>query len=313
MATVPHGADTSRRLELTRLKAPPSFTAGGDQLHTPCCSGPTRHQRRPDQRTGAQKSPPPADRSLILHSGTRKEVVGESHHQDVLRAVAGPLEPDGASPDRRLHLVRLIAEPDNSVDPEAIRVELDGELVGYIPAERTTQYHPFLEWAAAQGFAVLSRAHIIGGFRLVDGRTASLGIALNHSSPPTVQYDGPRPTIVDPTPEQWSWKDINVTGEQDHQEFLAARQFRMNVAELTIRDSRVMVSLEGREIGRLTQKMSERYGNALQREIELDGSATVFCKVSRGPNKLECTVKLPTGEQLAEWEMFLRWRNRSRG
>ena len=164
----------------------------------------------------------PSGAAVMLHCGSGKEVKGESNYQPALLRAADPLGPNGPANDRRLVVVQLSREPDTQYDPKAVRVSLGGETVGYVPRERTVEYQPFLDWASGQGWDVLSRAHLVGGFAMPTGRRANLGIYLNHSSPPTVQYDGPQPTLCNPDPRRRrDWANINVTGEEQHQELLS--------------------------------------------------------------------------------------------
>ena len=43
----------------------------------------------------------------------------------------------------------LVPEPDNPVDPNAIRIEVDGELIGYVPAKMCEKIHKLLPRAAS--------------------------------------------------------------------------------------------------------------------------------------------------------------------
>lgn len=69
---------------------------------------------------------------MIYLSGDRRyslAVVGESHYQDALIAIAGPYSEEGRS--MRCYAV-LDPEEDNPHDPNAVRVEIGGDTVGYI-------------------------------------------------------------------------------------------------------------------------------------------------------------------------------------
>jgi hypothetical protein len=67
-------------------------------------------------------------------------VVGESHNQDVLRALAGKLGSDG------VFTARLVPEPHNPHDANAVAICVDGDLakVGYLAREVAKTYHPIL-------------------------------------------------------------------------------------------------------------------------------------------------------------------------
>lgn len=98
------------------------------------------------------------------------DVVGESRFQASLERLKGSHEHD-------LKVVAtLVPEPSNSHDPNAVRVEIGGHLMGYLPRENAAQY--------ALKVAGRCSAKIVGGFRLDDGSTAHLGVKLNLSWPP---------------------------------------------------------------------------------------------------------------------------------
>lgn len=240
----------------------------------------------------------------MLHVGNSKPVTGDIRHQGVLRHAAGPLGPLGPSSDRRHLVVRLERDPHDRRNPGAVKVALNGETVGHVPAARLDEYNPLLDWAAAVGYEVLCRAHLVGGHPDCDGTPAALGIYLNHSSPPVVQFHGYPPSLADPQPSWWGdWIDIDVVGEGHHQDFLARRQFRMNVAELVPGEQgRLHVEIETTRVGHLTSGMSERYRPGVVKRPAAEQPVTVFCKVKPGAQKLEVSVKLPRNEALAGWE-----------
>ena len=84
-------------------------------------------------------------------------VAGESHYQDALRALAGP------GHVRRDTEARLVAEPDNVHDPHAVRVEIDGHKVGYLPRELAPAWGPRLAELATRRRVAGCEATIVGG------------------------------------------------------------------------------------------------------------------------------------------------------
>lgn len=84
-------------------------------------------------------------------------VAGESHYQDALRAIAGPGEV-------RLETeAQLVAEPDNPHDANAVRVEIEGAKVGYLPRALAAAWTPRLAELAARRRVGACEATIIGG------------------------------------------------------------------------------------------------------------------------------------------------------
>lgn len=110
------------------------------------------------------------------------EVAGESHYKDGIASL-GTISRDYYWPAERLYEkfvdgdrvykyqfdrlpARLIPEPDNEHDPNAIRVEVNGVKVGYIPRTETARISPLL----ADGVSVL--ASIMGGPHKVISETS---------------------------------------------------------------------------------------------------------------------------------------------
>ena len=111
-------------------------------------------------------------------------VRGESRRQDALHAICG-------EPRKQGYLVpvgaKLRREPRNPADKNAIRVEVGGELVGYLARELSEQMSPVLDKFNCREFAV---AGIIRGG---SSRAPSLGVHLwlgRRLSPgPNIQLD----------------------------------------------------------------------------------------------------------------------------
>ena len=69
-------------------------------------------------------------------------------------------------------------ELDNPNDPYAVEVRIGGELVGYVPKELTSRYHPLIaETIAAEGEA-RCEAEIRGGWERPGGDIGRFGVVL---------------------------------------------------------------------------------------------------------------------------------------
>jgi hypothetical protein len=60
------------------------------------------------------------------HGEYAQEVVGESNYQPALRAIK-------ASAEKPFHRARLVAEDTNPYDEQAVRVDVAGHTIGYLP------------------------------------------------------------------------------------------------------------------------------------------------------------------------------------
>jgi hypothetical protein len=114
-------------------------------------------------------------------------VAGVSHEnrQDIIRRMTGK-EP-----------CRLVPEPSNKFDPNAIAVHVamaDGrvEHVGFLPRDLAKQVSPHLEGESVMAHIL----EIVGGFELFNGETAAYGLRISVEIPDDlpVRADGKEAT-----------------------------------------------------------------------------------------------------------------------
>jgi tetratricopeptide (TPR) repeat protein len=107
------------------------------------------------------------------------EVVGESAYQDVLWRLCG-----GTVGERvRCGITAVLApEPANPYDPNAIAVQIDGEVVGYLRRATAQEYLPGLKrLMSLRGGYIALRGVIVGGGHYDDG-PGRLGVWLEHDT-----------------------------------------------------------------------------------------------------------------------------------
>jgi hypothetical protein len=96
-------------------------------------------------------------RQTFLRGRELVNVAGESHYQEALRAIAG-------SGEVRLAVEsQLVPEPDNPHDPNAVRVEIEGAKVGYLPRALAAAWSARLAELAARRRVGACEATIVGG------------------------------------------------------------------------------------------------------------------------------------------------------
>lgn len=113
---------------------------------------------------------------VMLEGGFRVEVVGESNYQDALEAACGGRQRHGVEHDC---IATLRAEPENPYDPDAVRVELDGRLVGYLSRGAAKAFKPTADRLAAAGRVGTCHAQIVGGWDREHGDRGHFGINLD--------------------------------------------------------------------------------------------------------------------------------------
>ena len=228
------------------------------------------------------------------------QVVGEGPRQEKLAQIAGPKTPDG----KEMFVgVTLRCEPANPVDPNAIRVEVMGQHVGYLKADHAA----LLAAPVAQvcGGALEARGLIVGGWDRGGGDTGHYGIRVwitatdaERLGVPADDLDWslgttlgqtfrqlPRDNCLGPTREDLeagrSGSGVTVTCEEHYQDAIATAMpngwnpertwpvlVELSIAEANPHTSHgtpcVQVRIDGRPVGYFTPKMTERHRSAIE-------------------------------------------------
>ena len=104
------------------------------------------------------------------------EVVGESYCQKAIERLAG--EHGDQSPDLRVKAV-LVPVSNNPHDDKAVRVEVDGYLVGHLSRENARSFRRRLGAKKLGAVPTGCDALIVGGFLMDSGSRASYGVCLD--------------------------------------------------------------------------------------------------------------------------------------
>lgn len=115
-------------------------------------------------------------RLTFLRGRELVNVAGESHYQDALRQITGK----GEGSVRQDATAHLIPEPENPYDPNAVRVEIDGMKVGYLPRALAGEYGALLGPIAARARVAACEALIAGGR---DDDSSTIGVFLRLPPP----------------------------------------------------------------------------------------------------------------------------------
>ena len=104
------------------------------------------------------------------------EVVGESHYQTALESICGPRTRDSTS--KHVEAV-LVLDDSNKYDPKAVRVEINGKIVGHLSREDAQTYRDKLDAMKRPGARATCAAHIVGGWDRGSGDRGSYGVYLD--------------------------------------------------------------------------------------------------------------------------------------
>jgi hypothetical protein len=113
---------------------------------------------------------------LARGRGWTIEVVGEASYQGNLQQ---QYRSHGGVDHDVKALATLMPEDGNKHDPNAVKVEIGRQPVGYLTREMSAQYRAALGASPGQ-----CEAKIAGGFVLEDGTNAHFGVKLNMAWPP---------------------------------------------------------------------------------------------------------------------------------
>jgi hypothetical protein len=73
----------------------------------------------------------------------------------------------------------LILEDSNPHDANAVRIEIEGELIGYLSRDNARRYRADLAAAGQPRATVRCKARIVGGFETESGERAHFGVRLD--------------------------------------------------------------------------------------------------------------------------------------
>jgi hypothetical protein len=218
--------------------------------------------------------------------GNEVRVVGEASCQDALEAAAGGRTEDGA----RIPMVtaELVAEPTNPYDPGAVRVDVAGRCVGYIPRDETARFHPLLRLLASEGKPATCRARLTGGWDRGGGDRGHFGIVLDLHE---------RLEVLDrPLSLPFGRGRVSIVGEEAMQgyllQLLGGVPKQEAVASLHSTHEGIAVALGGYSVGRLTPTMASRYRPWVD-ELSAEGiEATCEARIIHGTKKVDVFLKL---------------------
>ena len=104
------------------------------------------------------------------------QAVGESNYQEALEQICGGRSYDGAD---LLVDATLVHEDTNPYDPEAVRVDIAGETVGYLSRAHAGVYRRQMVQAGHAGRVAVCAARIRGGWDRGEDDCGNFGVRLD--------------------------------------------------------------------------------------------------------------------------------------
>jgi hypothetical protein len=139
------------------------------------------------------------------------DIVGEQSYQDALRKLGAPFTSEG--PTRVDHLAVLVPEPANRYDKNAVRVQVQGQRVGYLSRENALLYAPVVRWARDQGQYLVAHAKLTGGWDRGGGDRGYIGVKLHVASPAETLVELLDDALTIRSDHRWPGGLVAFTGE----------------------------------------------------------------------------------------------------
>ncbi len=140
-----------------------------------------RPEPRRRGRLAGPLGPPGAIAAVTLPGSVDVEVVGESAHQDDLLALTGGRRRFGGVEVSTV--ARLVPDPGNAVDPEAVAVFIEGRPVGWLRRDDARRYHARIDALREAGEAATCVALIRGGWDRGGDDLGRFGVVLRLPPP----------------------------------------------------------------------------------------------------------------------------------
>ncbi len=178
--------------------------------------------------------------------GGEQHVVGESNYQAALEHAAGGRTPDGCATS--LVAAQLVREPRNRYDRNAVRVDIAGQVVGYLPRADAPRYHQLVTALWEQGVAATCWARLTGGWDRGPYDQGSIGLVLDID--PRRQPCGQAVSLLLPAHHR-----VSVTGEhcQDALRTLLGRRREVSTRASSVSST---ATCGGRSVGRWSRSRS---------------------------------------------------------
>lgn len=251
----------------------------------------------------------------------RVEVAGEFHHQDEIRSLLPPTFPEsGVEAEFTAY---LMPEPHNRYDRNAVRVEVQGRTVGYLPKEIAGDYATVLTSLVSRGLAPATPCRIWAyerqewkGYdnrdrdvyeRVLNAQVSIVLDAPHRILPMNVEPVGPHRTLP-------HGSALQVRGEEKHLDVLAPWVAQHGegwvygeLRSIAVQNGRepkevVEILIDGQVIGELTPAMSAHYVPAIEHGAARGESVVAKVFLKGNALKVEAVLHAAKAHELgSDW------------
>lgn len=243
-----------------------------------------------------------------------QEISGESHHiKEITRITGKPRLNEETEVET---IGALVPEPRNKYDHNAVRLEVNGQLLGYLPKEDAPAYSPVLQALTAAGFLPQVGVRIWAVTRKdwdTNRLTQYANVRINLDAPELLI------PVNDPPTEPYALlpigSSLQVTGEEAHLDLLAPLishsgesraigTLHVDTYQLKNGDNRerVEVRINGTGIGVLTPQTSKHFLPTIRHLEERGLIAAAIIVLKGSPIDVQASVKAAKASEIpVEW------------
>lgn len=152
--------------------------------------------------------------------GHTQQVVGEASYQQALEVIGQGRTQSGTA-RQDVHAV-LVRDPTNVHDSNAVRVEVEGHTVGFLPRDDAPRFHAVLEELRSSNRSAVCRALLIGGWDRGPDDRGHIGIVLILTptleivpTAPGVRVGPPAPAALTARPVPASAPNVSGDGQKE--------------------------------------------------------------------------------------------------
>lgn len=250
--------------------------------------------------------PPEGDYFVIESSGSYSQgLAGESHYFDAISKAVK------RQTGEHLTLAEIIREPENKFDSNAVRVEINGRKVGYIPRTEAPSFHPLLSYAASVNQRVFASCRVWVSDSDDAYGSVSLDVDDPNSALPPVNYlEIPKSAIIWPigntlqvSDESKNNENVKIVVEKLRGAFSQTVLLELVNNQRNPEKPEIHVMFNDLKVGKLSPASSRKFIQAVERATSVSKRLFVRAEVMGNSLAAEIRIFAKSPELLSESEI----------
>ena len=232
-------------------------------------------------------------------------LAGESHYFDAIYAAAG------RRTGEYFAIAEIIREPDNKFDANAVRVEINGRTVGYIPREEAPSFHALLNYGTSINKRVFASCRVWVSDDEESYGSVSLDIDdPNSALPPVNAAEVPSSAIIWPignilqvSEESKNIENVKVIFEKLRDAHSPTVLFELAVDTTKPEKPEIHVLFNGLKVGELSPASGKKFLSAAEKLSAMGKKLFVKGEVRGNSLAVEIRISAKSPELLSEGEI----------